>query len=117
MTFRLKHDLNHKLASPLSSESVPLLTGSNKSLKVKGALAHRGAFYQMQRMHSLHVHGVCTQAPCTHYPPHMRLPTVFLADLTAPTAAPKLKYSSLIRCLQHMIYFDSPLPAVENIHC
>lgn len=48
--------------------------------------------------------------------PHVKLPTVLLADLTALTAAPKLKYSSLIRCLQHMIYFDVPGPAVENIH-
>ena len=52
----------------------------------------------------------------------MELPTVFLADLTALTAAPKLKYSSLIRCLQRVIYFDSPMPAVDamlwkqNIH-
>lgn len=69
-------------------------------------------------MHLLHVyvHGFSAQDPYSHYPPNTKLPTVCLADRTAHTAAPKLKYSSLIRGLQHMIYFDSPTPAVENIH-
>ena len=54
---------------------------------------------------------------CVYHPlPHTKLPTVLLADLTALTAAPKLKYSALIRCLQLMIYFDIPAPAAENIH-
>lgn len=80
---------------------------SSKSLIVKGGAGTQQAFYQMHLLH-VYVHRLSILT--------CELPTVFLADLTALTAAAKLKYSSLIRCLQHMIYFDVPGPAVENIH-
>lgn len=60
-------------------------------------------------MHLLHAYVNVNVLPY----PHMKLPTVLLALSQQPL---KLKYSSLIRCLQHMIYFDIPMPAVENIH-
>lgn len=35
--------------------------------------------------------------------------------LSALTAAPKLKYESLLGGLQHMVYFYAHIPAVKNM--
>lgn len=106
-------------ASLLSSVSVSLLIGisaltRNQSLMVIKALVYNRLF--IIRCSDRVCVCVCVFECALALYPHVKLPTALLADLTALTAAPKLKYSSLIRCLQHMIYFDVPGPAVENIH-
>lgn len=90
----------------------------NRSLRAKGALVHRGHFIRCQEC-------VCcmfmrmllrTCSPSTLPTSHEAAHSVSWQTLLLSQQLQKLKYSSLMRCLQQLIYFDSLRPAVKNIH-
>lgn len=72
----------------------------------------------MPRVCLLHVyaHAVVHMLPIHTTHLTWSCPQCFWQTLLLSQQLQKLKYSSLMRCLQQLIYFDSLRPAVKNIH-